>query len=60
MTFKTLDVLLDRFADFPPERVRLDPAPGTATVADVVAIEDGRGPVVRADRRGARGEDRGI
>jgi Uma2 family endonuclease len=36
---ETLADLLDRLGHVPPERVRLLPAPGTATVADVVDIE---------------------
>ncbi|WP_439630017.1 Uma2 family endonuclease [Gemmata sp.] len=39
MTFATLSDLLARFADYPPERVRLRPVPGTATKQDVVDIE---------------------
>ena len=36
---ETIADLLRRLGGIPPERVRLHPAPGTATVADVVAIE---------------------
>src|SRR5687768_16806477 len=35
----TMADLLERLGDIPPHRVRLRPAPGTATEADVVAIE---------------------
>ena len=35
----TMADLLERLGDIPPNRVRLRPAPGTATEADVVAIE---------------------
>ena len=34
--------LCERFGDMPPERIRRDPPPGTATVQDVLAI-DARG-----------------
>jgi Uma2 family endonuclease len=37
--FKTLAELLDRLGGVPPERVRFQPLPGTATVADVLEIE---------------------
>lgn len=43
MTFKTLDRLLGRFAEYPPERIRLFPNPGTATIDDVIAIERDEG-----------------
>lgn len=36
---ETIADLLRQLGGIPPERVRLHPAPGTATVADVVAIE---------------------
>lgn len=36
---KTLAELLHRLGDVPPERVRFNPVPGTATVADVLRIE---------------------
>jgi len=36
---ETFGDLLERLGHIPPERVRLHPAPGTATVADVVDIE---------------------
>jgi Uma2 family endonuclease len=39
MTFTHLNDLLARFADYPPERVRLRPAPGTATKQDVLEID---------------------
>jgi Uma2 family endonuclease len=39
MTFRHLNDLLARFGDYPPERIRLSPAPGTATKQDVVDIE---------------------
>jgi Uma2 family endonuclease len=39
MTFTHLNDLLARFGDYPPERVRLRPAPGTATKQDVIDIE---------------------
>lgn len=39
MTFTHLNDLLARFADYPPERVRLRPAPGTATKQDVLDID---------------------
>jgi Uma2 family endonuclease len=37
---KTLAELLHRLGDVPPERVRFNPVPGTATVADVLRIEE--------------------
>src|SRR5262245_36870620 len=37
--FKNLAELLDRLGGVPPERIRLQPAPGTATVQDVLEIE---------------------
>ena len=39
MSFTHLNDLLTRFADYPPERVRLRPAPGTATKQDVLDID---------------------
>ena len=39
MTFTRLNDLLARFADYPPERVRLVPRPGTATKQDVIDVE---------------------
>lgn len=39
MTFATLNDLLARFADYPPERVRLQPVPGTATKQDVLDVD---------------------
>ena len=39
MSFTHLNDLLARFADYPPERVRLRPAPGTATKQDVLDID---------------------
>src|SRR5262249_33994855 len=36
---KTLAELLHRLGDVPPERVRFNPLPGTATVEDVLQIE---------------------
>lgn len=36
---RTIGDLLERLGDIPPQRVRLHPAPGQATVADVVAID---------------------
>src|SRR5690349_13584562 len=38
--FKTLAELLHRLGDVPPERVRFNPVPGTATVRDVLRIEE--------------------
>ena len=35
----TIGDLLEELGDIPPERVRLRPAPGTATERDVIAIE---------------------
>jgi Uma2 family endonuclease len=37
--FKNFAELLDRLGRVPPERIRLQPAPGSATVEDVVEIE---------------------
>jgi Uma2 family endonuclease len=37
--FKTLAELIDRLGGIPPERIRFNPIPGTATVQDVLAIE---------------------
>ena len=39
MTFTHLNDLLARFGDYPPERIRLSPAPGTATKQDVLDID---------------------
>ena len=36
---KTISDLLDRLGGIPPNRVRFDPVPGTATVDDVVAVD---------------------
>src|SRR4051812_26702978 len=33
--------LLDRLGNVPPERIRMQPAPGTATEADVLSLLDG-------------------
>ena len=43
MTFRVLDDLLRRFADYPPDRVRLHPAPGTATKQDVLDVDRAEG-----------------
>jgi hypothetical protein len=40
LTAVTVSDLLHQLGDIPPERVRLQPAPGTATEADVVAVHD--------------------
>ena len=37
--FRTVAALLERLGDIPPGRVRLRPAPGTATEQDVVQVE---------------------
>jgi Uma2 family endonuclease len=37
--YKTLAELLDRLGDIPPERIRFNPLPGTATFNDVLEIE---------------------
>jgi Uma2 family endonuclease len=37
-TFETVADLLESLGDIPPERVRMQPPPGTATEADVIAI----------------------
>src|SRR5438445_10449939 len=39
--FKTVADLLYQLGDVPPQRVLLDPGPGTATEADVVRYVDG-------------------
>lgn len=39
-SLKTFADVLSRLGDVPPERVRLHPAPGTATVADVLRTKD--------------------
>ena len=39
MTLRTLDDALRRFADYAPSRVRLTPAPGTATKHDLLAVD---------------------
>jgi Uma2 family endonuclease len=39
-TFKTVADLLKQLGDIPPHRIRLHPAPGTATERDVEAIHD--------------------
>src|SRR5882757_4960454 len=36
--FKTLADVLHALGDIPPERVRLDPPPGTATVRDLIRL----------------------
>jgi len=41
--FRTLADVMDRLGDVPTDRVRLDPPPGTATVADVARIQDKEG-----------------
>jgi Uma2 family endonuclease len=38
---ETLRDLVDRLGDIPSERIRMRPAPGTATAADVIALFDG-------------------
>jgi Uma2 family endonuclease len=40
-SWKTMADLLDRLGDVPPERVWLDPRPGTATEKDVIAARSG-------------------
>lgn len=40
LTAVTVADLLHQLGDIPPERVRLQPIPGTATEADVVAVHD--------------------
>jgi hypothetical protein len=40
LTAVTVSDLLYQLGDIPPERVRLQPPPGTATEADVVAVHD--------------------
>jgi Uma2 family endonuclease len=37
---KTIADLLGRLGDIPPDRVRFDPVPGTATVADLLKAEN--------------------
>ena len=39
MAFATMDDFLKQFADYPPERVRFRPAPGTATEQDVLDVD---------------------
>ena len=39
MTYSTVGDVLKRFADYPPERIRLHPRPGTATKKDVLQVE---------------------
>ncbi len=39
MTFKHHSDFLARFADYPPERVRMTPPPGTATKKDVLRVD---------------------
>jgi Uma2 family endonuclease len=39
MTYTTVGDVLKRFADYPPERIRLHPTPGTATKRDVLEVE---------------------
>jgi Uma2 family endonuclease len=41
--FETFADVLDRVGNVPPARVRLHPAPGTATEADVLAVHDREG-----------------
>ncbi len=42
----TLDELLHRLGDIPPERVRMDPLPGKATIDDLIEVNEQRlGPV---------------
>jgi Uma2 family endonuclease len=43
--FRTIADVLDRVGNVPPERVRLQPTPGTATVADVTRILDKEGRI---------------
>jgi Uma2 family endonuclease len=43
LAFATLADVLDRVGNVPPSRVRLHPAPGTATEADVLAVHDREG-----------------
>lgn len=43
MTFRTLGDFLSRFADYPPDRGRLHPAPGTATKQDVLDVDRAEG-----------------
>jgi Uma2 family endonuclease len=45
----TLADVLERFTDYPPERIRTNPAPGTATVRDVVRIEREEGRLYELD-----------
>ena len=40
--FATFAEALTALGDIPPERVRLDPAPGTATKRDLLRVHDGR------------------
>ena len=40
LTAVTVSDLLHQLGDIPPERVRLQPPPGTATAADVVAVHN--------------------
>jgi Uma2 family endonuclease len=40
-TWKTMADVLERLGNVPPERVRLDPSPGTATEKDVIAAWSG-------------------
>jgi Uma2 family endonuclease len=39
MTYTTVGDVLKRLADYPPERIRLHPIPGTATKKDVLEVE---------------------
>ena len=39
-TFETFADVLDRLGGIPPDRVRLNPRPGTATEADIIALWD--------------------
>ena len=41
----TVSDLLHQLGDIPPERVRLQPPPGTATEADVVAVHSREDPL---------------
>src|SRR5262245_62153211 len=49
MPMTTLADVLARFADYPPERIRTNPAPGTATARDVVRIEREEGRLYELD-----------
>lgn len=49
MRMKTLADVLERFADYPPERIRTNPAPGTATARDVDRIHRTEGRLYELD-----------